>query len=83
MIPSGEAPPYKKLWYIPIEDEQTANLALRFTLSLGTTAAIPPGDARFFWKALDIAEKYKPMADEELNEIKKLASDVIPLFSNV
>ena len=82
-VPSGETQPYKKLWYIPIENEETANLALRFTLSLGTTAAIPPGDARFFWKALDIAEKYNPVTDDELNNLKKLASDVVPLFSNV
>lgn len=79
-IPKGEERPYERLWYKPIDDDKMANLALRFTLSQGTTAAIPPGDARFFWKAMDIAEKYSPLTAEETEELKKMSENVKPLF---
>ena len=46
----GEKSGYDKCWYRPIEEEETAMLALRFTLSQGVTAAIPPGEAVFFTK---------------------------------
>src|SRR6266540_428618 len=34
---------WQKAWYEPIDEERFASLALRFTLSLPVTAAIPPG----------------------------------------
>ena len=43
-----------------------ASLGLRWTLSHPVTAAIPPGDERYFRLAMDVAQKYKPIeADEE------------------
>jgi predicted aldo/keto reductase-like oxidoreductase len=79
-IQEGEENPYKKLWYKPIEDEEMSNLALRFTLSQGVTSAIPPGEARFFWKAVEIAEEYTPLTTQENDKLRKLAEGVEPLF---
>ena len=79
-IEQGEQKPYEKLWYKPIEDDHVANLSLRFTLSQGTTAAIPPGDARFFWKALEIAEKFSGITNEEIEELKTISKGVKPIF---
>lgn len=79
-IPKGEEKPYKKLWYKPIEDDETANLALRFTLSQGTTAAIPPGEAKFFWKAVQIVEKYSSLSTQEKEKLRELSEGVEPIF---
>jgi len=81
-IPDGEENLYKRLWYKPIEDNEMANSALRFTLSQGTTVAVPPGDARFFWKAIDIAEKYTPLSIQEYEQLRKLSEGVEPLFKS-
>jgi predicted aldo/keto reductase-like oxidoreductase len=82
-ITEGQVKPYDKLWYIPIEDPATARLALCFTLSQGTTAAIPPGEEKFFWQALDIAEKYQSLTEAELEQLSHIATGIKPLFSNI
>lgn len=79
-LQEGKENPYEKLWYKPVEDEEMANSALRFTLSQGVTSAIPPGEARFFWRAVEIAEKYTPLTTQENDELRKLAGGVEPLF---
>jgi predicted aldo/keto reductase-like oxidoreductase len=71
---------YEKLWYRPVEDERLTNLALRFTLFQGTTAAIPPGDPRFFWQAAEIAKNFTPLDDTENEGLKKLSVGIKPLF---
>jgi len=79
-IPEGEKEPYEKLWYVPIEDDEVANLAVRFTLSQGTTAAIPPGEEKFFWKAVEIAQNLTPLTEEENQKLRQIAERVEPLF---
>ena len=79
-IPQGEKKPYEKLWYVPIENDEVANLAVRFTLSQGTTAAIPPGEEKFFWKAVEIAQKFTPLTIEESEKLKTISEGVEPLF---
>ncbi len=79
-IPEGTVNPYEKLWYIPNENEQTQNLAVRFTLSQGTTAAIPPGEEKFFWKAVEIAQNFTPLTFEETEKLKTISKQVEPLF---
>ena len=82
-IPEGGKKPYEKLWYVPIEDDEIANLAVRFTLSQGTTAAIPPGEEKFFWKAMEIAQKFAPLTAEEMDKLKTISEGVEPLFRSV
>ena len=79
-IPKGEKKPYERLWYIPIEDKRTASLSLRFTLSQGVTAAIPPGDHQFWDVAMKIAQNYTPPDLKELSELKEISSGISPLF---
>lgn len=71
---------YPKAWYEPLADRTEAALALRYTLSLPLTAAIPPGDVRLFRIALSIAENFTPLTPEELAEVRAWAQKEQPLF---
>jgi len=53
---------------------------LRFTLSQPITAAIPPGEPKFFKMALDIAEGFKPITEEEIEYLKEKAKGLEPIF---
>lgn len=80
--PDGEDPPFKKCWYnpIPLENEELADHALRFTLSQGVTAAIPPGEPLFFPRALEIAGNFSMILPDEVKELESAAANVIPIF---
>ena len=73
---------YKKAWYhpVPLEDEAFLSMALRWTLSQGTTAAIPPGAPEFFPKALDIAASFKNITEEETKELIARSEGMEPVF---
>lgn len=71
---------YPKAWYEPLADRSEAKRALRYTLSLPITAAIPPGDIRLFRIALEIAENFTPVTAEELSAIREAANTETPLF---
>jgi aryl-alcohol dehydrogenase-like predicted oxidoreductase len=70
---------YPKCWYRPIiDDNELAELALRFTLSRNVHTAVSPGDIRMLHLALSIMEKYSgsppPLSPEEFTELKKRAA---------
>lgn len=71
---------YPKAWYEPLADRTEASLALRYTLSLPLTAAVPPGDIRLFRMAVNIADEFTPLTDEELEEVRSWANREKPLF---
>lgn len=71
---------YPKCWYEPVTEPDEIALALRFTLSEPITAAIPPGDIRLFRQALDIANKFQPLTDEEREILKRRAEGLEPIF---
>lgn len=71
---------YPKAWYEPLADRSEAERALRYTLSLPLTAAIPPGDIRLFRLALDIADAFTPLSDAEREAIHVQAQTEQPLF---
>ena len=79
--PEGAERTIKKAWYEPLMDREDARKGLRFTLSHPVTAAIPPGDENLFSMALPLAAEFKPMSDEEILEMKKMAMNAEPLFS--
>jgi len=79
-IPAGQESDYDKCWYIPIEDDKIAELSLRFTLSQGVTAAVPPGEYSFFNPAADIASNYAPLNNSEKKELLKAQKGALPLF---
>jgi aryl-alcohol dehydrogenase-like predicted oxidoreductase len=84
-LPDGTARdqrPWPKCWYEPISDARLAELALRFTLSLPITAAIPPGDVRLWRIAADVASEPRRLAPEEEAELRQLAdAEKTPIFS--
>ena len=83
-IADGQEKPVEKCWYVPNTDESLQGLALRWTLSQGTTAAIPPGEPVLFWRAVELAaragESLSPTEEESLESSAKVLT---PLFSTV
>ncbi|MCA1594935.1 MAG: aldo/keto reductase [Chloroflexi bacterium] len=71
---------YSKCWYEPVSDPEKASLALRFTLSLPITAAIPPGHVELFRLAMDIADRFTPITTEEREQVRQMAADLQPIF---
>ncbi len=82
--PAGVKPAERtspKCWYQPIDDRETARLALRFTLNQEITAAIPPGDERIFDLALELAASPLPkLSTKELAGLKRAVSALDPIF---
>ncbi len=76
----GEERKYPKCWYWPIEDDDLAERALRFTLSQDITAAIPPGEETFFFRALEHASRFKPLSGQEQQKLLAEASGTEPLM---
>ncbi len=68
-------------WYEPIFDPVEADLALRWTLSLPITAAVPPGDPNLFRLAVDIGERFTPLTDRERATVEQHAGQNQPIFT--
>jgi predicted aldo/keto reductase-like oxidoreductase len=78
--PEGSTKTQPNCWYEPHADPAAAELALRWTLSLPVTAAIPPGDPAIYRMALDLAERFQPLTAEEESRVRDLAEENTPLF---
>jgi aryl-alcohol dehydrogenase-like predicted oxidoreductase len=72
--------PEPKCWYKPAGFPDEASMGLRWTLSHPITAAIPPGDERYFRLAMDVAQSYKPLAAHEEQALLAGATGVEPIF---
>lgn len=79
-IPEGVENPREKTWYEPIDEEEHAKLAYRYTLSQGITAAIPPGYAKWFRWALNVGNNWKPITPEEIEVLRRYAQGITPVF---
>lgn len=79
--PADAARLFPNCWYEPHADPAEAELALRWTLSLPVTAAIPPGDPGLFELALDIAERFTPLRPDEERLVEERAMRDTPLFA--
>lgn len=77
---AGETHTYSKTWYKPIDDPDLQDKALRYTLGLDITAAIPPGHYELYRRAVDIAARYQPLSPEELADLEQRIQSLIPLF---
>ena len=80
-ISDGENRAFPKCWYVPIEDSELADLALRFTLSQPITAAIPPGEEKLFDMAIDISDNFRPISDHETEYLKQRSCEATPMFN--
>lgn len=72
--------PQPKCWYQPAAYPEEASLGLRWTLGHPITAAIPPGDERYFRLAMDVAQNYKPLDAVEEQALLKGGPGVEPIF---
>ncbi|MFP4460813.1 MAG: aldo/keto reductase [Thermotogota bacterium] len=79
-LAKDEEKAYPKAWYYPVETFEEAQKALRFTLSLPVTAAVTPGHEKFFDWACEIAQDYKPLSVKDLEQLKKDATGLKPIF---
>jgi len=71
---------WPKCWYKPTDDPELAEKAVRFALSEDVTAAIPPGNEKLFWMALDYAGRFRPLRPKERQDLLTSARGVSPLF---
>jgi aryl-alcohol dehydrogenase-like predicted oxidoreductase len=80
--PAGEREnhPEPKCWYQPAAFPGEASLGLRWTLGHPITAAIPPGDERYFRLAMDVAQNYKPLETHEEQALLAGGHGVEPIF---
>ena len=72
--------PEPKCWYQPAGFPDEASLGLRWTLGHPITAAIPPGDERYFRLAMDVAQNYKPLEPHEEQALLSGGKGVEPIF---
>jgi aryl-alcohol dehydrogenase-like predicted oxidoreductase len=72
--------PEPKCWYQPAGFPDEASLGLRWTLSHPITAAIPPGDERYFRLAMDVAQNYKPLEPHEEQALVRGGKGAEPIF---
>jgi aryl-alcohol dehydrogenase-like predicted oxidoreductase len=72
--------PQPKCWYQPAAFPDEASLGLRWTLGHPITAALPPGDERYFRLAMDVAQAYKPLAAHEEQALLSGGRGVEPIF---
>jgi predicted aldo/keto reductase-like oxidoreductase len=72
--------PHPKCWYEPAAFPDEAALGLRWTLSQPITAAIPPGDERYFRLGMDIAQNLQPITEPEQQRLLAGARGVKPIF---
>jgi len=72
--------PEPKCWYQPATFPDEASLGLRWTLGHPVTAALPPGDERYFRLAMDVAQNYRPLEQHEEQALLARATGVEPIF---
>ena len=72
--------PEPKCWYQPAGFPDEASLGLRWTLGHPITAAIPPGDERYFRLAMDVAQNYKLLEAHEEQALLGGGHGVEPIF---
>jgi hypothetical protein len=72
--------PHPKCWYEPAAFPEEATLGLRWTLSQPVTAAIPPGDERYFRLGMDIGQDFQPITEAEQQRLLAGAAGVNPIF---
>jgi len=72
--------PEPKCWYQPAAFPDEASLGLRWTLGHPITAAVPPGDEKYFRLAMDVAQNFKPLETQEEQALLAGGHDVEPIF---
>ncbi|MCL4481573.1 MAG: aldo/keto reductase [Bacteroidetes bacterium] len=79
-LKKGEGKVFPNCWYRPVLDDETLSMAFRYTLSMGVTAAVSPGESTLFWKGVDIARRFTPVTEDEREKLLALAKVTEPVF---
>jgi aryl-alcohol dehydrogenase-like predicted oxidoreductase len=72
--------PHPKCWYEPADFPHQAALGYRWTLSQPVTAAMPPGDERYFRLGMEIGQHFKAIDEQESAKLMASAAGVNPIF---
>ncbi len=72
---------FRRCWYEPLTNPEEAELALRWTLSQPITAAIPPGEEPLWRMAANIAARYTEPSPADVDTLRRMASDLDPIFA--
>ena len=72
--------PHPKCWYEPAAFPEEAVLGLRWTLSQPITAAMPPGDERYFRLGMEVGQNFQPVTENEHKQLLAAAAGVNPIF---
>ena len=75
-----EPGPYANMWYQPITNPQEQAMSVRWTLSQGVTAVLPPYNDTLHRRAFEVGLAYTPITDAETEQLKGLASGLDLLF---
>ena len=76
----GEAVKWEKCWYLPLDEQEDVDAAVRFTLNLPVTSALSSSHEELFKMQLKAAEKPKPLAEKEIRDLLAKYGDTAPLF---
>ncbi|MBS3770280.1 MAG: aldo/keto reductase [Bacteroidales bacterium] len=79
-LADGQDKLYKNIWYMPLENTSLSDKALRFILSKDITAAIPPGDSKFLFRAIEHAGNYAQLNEKEDKQLQDIARVTDPIF---
>jgi aryl-alcohol dehydrogenase-like predicted oxidoreductase len=72
--------PHEKCWYQPADFPHQATLGYKWTLSRAITAALPPGDERYFRLGMDVGQQFKPITKAEEEKLMASATGLKPIF---
>jgi predicted aldo/keto reductase-like oxidoreductase len=72
--------PHEKCWYEPADFPHEAALGYRWTLSQPITAAMPPGDERYFRLGMDVGQNFVPVTNQEEHKLMASAAGLNPIF---
>ena len=75
-----EPGPYANMWYQPITNPQEQAMSVRWTLSQGVTAVLPPYNDTLHRRAFEVGLAYTPITDAETEQLKGLAAGLDLLF---
>lgn len=71
---------FPKAWYHPIEEYDLADKAVKYSLSRGVSAIIPPGNIEQFRWAVKIVNSGVSINKEDLEKLTSIANSTRPLF---
>jgi predicted aldo/keto reductase-like oxidoreductase len=79
----GVEKPCKKCWYITNTHADMQDLAFRFTMSKGVTAAVSPGEFSYLHRMVEIAPHVEEFTEEQNTKLMEFSQGVEPIFKTV